>query len=284
MNDNQLQALYGLKYIPFRPDVPSDALWKRPGVEPFLARVESLSHIGGFALLSGDTGLGKSKALKMLANHLVQFPELAVRSMERPQSSLADFYRELGDLFGVNLSPANRYGGFKALRARWRSYIKNSLLRPVLLCDEAQEMGSYSLNELRLLGSANFDSECLLTTVLAEDTRLSERLQDRELLPLGSRIRARCYLEPLSHADLLDFINWSLEQAGAPHLMSDGLKHTLAEHAVGNLHVLCNMADELLAAAAERQLSVLDEDLFFEVFSRSQRPPKPKTTSKRKSR
>jgi hypothetical protein len=58
--------------------------------------------------------------------------------MERPQSGLGDFYREMGMLFGVNLTPANPYGGFKALREKWRTHIKATLFRPVLLIDEAQ--------------------------------------------------------------------------------------------------------------------------------------------------
>jgi hypothetical protein len=60
--------------------------------------------------------------------------------MERPQSSLGDFYREMGDIFEVNLSLANRYGGFKALRERWLKHTQTTLFRPVLLIDEAQEM------------------------------------------------------------------------------------------------------------------------------------------------
>ena len=71
--------------------------------------------------------------------------------MERPQSSLSDFYREMGTLFGVNLSPSNRYGGFTALRERWKNHIKSTLFRPVLLVDEAQEMLTPCLNEIRLL-------------------------------------------------------------------------------------------------------------------------------------
>ena len=34
-----------------------------------------------------------------------------------------DFYRELGDIFSVKLSPLNRWGGFKALRERWRAHV-----------------------------------------------------------------------------------------------------------------------------------------------------------------
>jgi type II secretory pathway predicted ATPase ExeA len=267
MNDKQLLALYGLKYNPFLPDIPIEALWQPPGIELFITRINNLVTHGGFALISGEAGLGKSKILQILANRLGKVGDLVVGVMERPQSSMADFYRELGEVFNVNLTPANRYGGFRALRTRWRDYIKSTLLRPVLLVDEAQEMPSECLNELRLLGSAHFDSQCLLTTVVCGDNRLPQRFRSYQLLSLGSRIRTRLKLDPLEPADLMEYLEHSLDEAGAHHLMSQQLKNTLCEHAAGNLRLLANMAAELLAAGANRNLATLDESLYLELFS-----------------
>lgn len=278
MNDKQLLALYGLKYNPFLPDIPTEALWQPPGMELYISRINNLATHGGFAMISGEAGLGKSKILQMLAARLEQFGDLMVGVMERPQSSMNDFYRELGEMFNVNLTPANRYGGFKALRVRWREHIKSSLLRPVLLIDEAQEMPAECLNELRLLGSAHFDSQCLLTTVLCGDNRLPERFRSYELISLGSRIRTRLALEPLDPADLLGYVEHCLEYAGAVHLMGQQLKITLSEHAAGNLRLLANTAAELLVAACERNLPNLDESLYLDLFS-----PKPKPRRAKKS-
>ena len=268
MNNKKLLALYGLKYNPFLPDIPPEALWSPPGIEIFSFRLENLITEGGFALISGEPGLGKSKILQLLTNRVNPQEDVVVGVMERPQSSLNDFYREMGSLFGVNLSPANRYGGFKALRERWHDYIKSTLFRPLLLIDEAQEMLACCMNELRLLASAHFDSKCLLTTVMCGDNRLPERFRSTALLSLGSRMRFRMILEPYRPADLLAYLEHALEQAAAPHLMTQGLKQTLSEHAGGNIRVLCNMAAQLLAAAAQKQLSQLDEKLFLEAFSR----------------
>jgi hypothetical protein len=58
--------------------------------------------------------------------------------------------RELGDLFGVALTPRNRWGGFKTIREKWQAHIEATLIRPVLIIDEAQEMPVNALNELRL--------------------------------------------------------------------------------------------------------------------------------------
>lgn len=267
MNDKTLLALYGLKYNPFVPALPVEALWPLPGAELFVRRLEALASHGGFALITGDPGYGKSKTLQWLASRLGQLPDVTVGIMERPQSRIADFYRELGDLFGVQLNPANRYGGFKALRTRWRAHCEATLLRPVLLIDEAQEMAADCLTELRLLQSASFDSQSLLFTVLCGDTRLPQRFRTPELLPLGSRIRARLDLAALSPQDLTSYLDFALQKAGAPQLIAQELILSLATHAHGNLRVLTHMAAELLSAAAEKNLPRIDEPLYFELFA-----------------
>lgn len=267
-NTKRLLALYGLKWNPFLPHVPVEALWAPPGLDHFFFRVENLVAEGGFALLCGEPGLGKSKALQLLAQRLNCLADVVVGVMERPQSSLGDFYREMGERFGVNLSPANRYGGFKLLRARWQDHIQNTLFRPVLLIDEAQEMPAICLNELRLLASASFDSQNLLTVVICGDMRLPERFRSTALVSLGSRIRVRLHLEPYERTALAGYLDHCLDTAGAPHLMTQSLKEALLEHAGGNLRLLTTMSAELLESAAQKELALLDEKLFLEVFSR----------------
>ena len=274
MTDVNIRALYGLKYNPFLPNLPAEALWVLPEAERFAQRVQALVPQGGFALITGDPGQGKSKTLQWIAQHLTRIPDIIVGVMERPQSKPADFYRELGELFGVGLTPVNRYGSFKALRARWKAHCQSTLVRPVLLIDEAQEVSSLCLTELRLLQSACFDSESLLFTILCGDGRLPDRFRTPELLPLGSRIRARLQLTPLTPEQLQDYLNFALEQAGYQQLMTPELIQTLAAHSLNNLRVLNHTAAEMLAAATERNLPRLDESLYFELFSPA--PSKPR--------
>ena len=128
-------------------------------------------------------------------------------------------------------------------------------------------MPSACMNELRLLGSAHFDSRCLLTTIISGDTRLPSRFRQADLVSLGSRIRVRKVIEPYDRQALKDYLEHSLKQAGADHLMSATLKETLVEHASGNLRVLNNMAVELLARATLKELPQLDDKLFIQTFS-----------------
>jgi type II secretory pathway predicted ATPase ExeA len=266
--NQQLLALYGLKWNPFTPDVPSEALYVPPQIDNFCWRIEQ-AHLreGGFALVHGDPGSGKSVVMRLLAERLARLPDLCVGVIHHPQSSLSDFYRELGDIFGIAMRMSNRWGGFKALRARWLDHLGSANRRPVILIDEAQEMTPMVLSELRLLASARFDSQSLLCVVLSGDARLLDKLRREELIPLGSRIRTRLATGVATREELLACLEHLLATAGNAALMTKQLRHTLVDHAAGNYRIFIGMAAELLMTAAQRDITVLDEKLYLQVFA-----------------
>jgi len=60
MNSKKLLALWGLKWNPFSPELPSEGLLLTSKIEHFAWRVEQLVQEGGFALITGESGTGKS--------------------------------------------------------------------------------------------------------------------------------------------------------------------------------------------------------------------------------
>ncbi len=266
MNSKKLLSLWGLKWNPFSPEVPSDGLLVTPKIENFAGRVEQLVQEGGFALISGDSGTGKSVALRIVAGRLQALRDVTVGVIERPQSKSADFYRELGDIFAVKLAPHNRWGGFKALRERWKNHVASSRIRPVLLVDEAQEMSPDVLGELRILSSADFDARSLLTVVLSGDGRLVEMLRQEHLVPLGTRIRTRLVTEVAAREELLELLSHALWAAGNATLLTAELKDTLVDHSAGNYRLLMIMGAELLAYGMAHDVTQLDEKVYLEVY------------------
>jgi len=114
--NNKMLVLYGLKWNPFTPSVPTEALHLTTRLESFCWRVQQLAGEGGFALVTGAPGCGKSAALRILSASLATQRDVTVGVISRPQANIADFYREMGELFGVELRPHNRYGGARILR------------------------------------------------------------------------------------------------------------------------------------------------------------------------
>jgi general secretion pathway protein A len=273
---NARKALYGIKWNPFSPEVPVHALLRTAKIDSFCWRVQQLLSEGGFAMLTGAVGAGKSATLRLLEDQLKGMRDVQVGVLSRPQASIADFYREMADLFGVELRPHNRWAGAKVLRERWQAYIDASAFRPVLLIDEAQEIKQLLLEELRLLSSSKLDSHLLLTVVLAGDLRLLERLRSDEFAPIGSRLRVRLTLDRSTEEELRECLLHAMKSAGAPQLMTPDLVNLLCEHAQGNLRALMNLAAELLDVATQRELAKLDQKLFFDIY------PSPATQEKRR--
>jgi type II secretory pathway predicted ATPase ExeA len=278
MNGKKLLSLWGLKWNPFSPELPSEGLLVTPKIESFAWRLEQLVQEGGFALISGESGTGKSVALRIVAERLASVRDVVVGALERPQSKNADFYRELGDIFSVKLSPSNRWGGFKALRERWKAHVTSSRIKPVLLVDEAQEMAPDVLSELRILSSADFDATSLLTIVFAGDGRLLDLLRHQDLVPLNTRIRTRLCTEAATRDELLELLKHALAKAGNATLMTEQLMDVLVDHSAGNYRLLMTMSAELLAYGTAHEVSQLDEKFYLELFH----PKGP--TSKKKAR
>jgi len=276
VNASALLSLYALKWNPFAPSVPVEGLFPLPRVDSFARRCETYLREGGFAMVTGVPGLGKSATLRLVDDRLSRMRDVVVRPIAHPQSRLTDFYRELGDLFGVPLSAHNRWGGFKSIRDKWQTHIDATLIRPVLIIDEAQEMQPGVLSELRLMTSRDYDSRTLLFVILAGDARLAEKLRSPELLPLKSRIRTHLEIEPTTPSELADSLRHVLAAAGNASLMTPAVITTLSEHAAGNHRTMMMMANDLLVAAAERDARQIDEKLYFELFAL---PPGPQASA-----
>lgn len=278
MDARKLSALYGLKWNPFLEDIPVEALCETPRLKHFAWRVEDLVMHGGFALVTGDVGAGKSAALRMLSQKLAPLRDIIIGEVTRPQSRVTDFYREIGDLFGVPVSTSNRWGAYKTVRAKWQEHIQQTLFRPVLLVDEAQEMSPMLLAELRLLGSTKLDTCTIITVILCGDRRLEDKLRTPDLLPVASRIRTRLVLDAEAPDVLGTMLRHLLATAGNAALMTDELQRTVCEHATGNRRVLMNLCNELLVLAVAKNAKRLDESLYLELTSADHRPARAAAT------
>jgi type II secretory pathway predicted ATPase ExeA len=91
MNAKRLLSLWGLKWNPFSPELPSEGLLVTTAVENFVWRVEQLVQEGGFALVCGESGTGKSVALRIVAERLAALRDVVVGVLQRPPSRPADF-------------------------------------------------------------------------------------------------------------------------------------------------------------------------------------------------
>ena len=102
--------------------------------------------------------------------------------------------------------------------------------------------------------------------VLSGDGRLLELLRHEDLVPLGTRIRARLVTEAASREELLELLHHALSKAGNPSLMTTELMETLVDHSAGNYRLLATMSGDLLAHGMAHDVAQLDEKCYLEVY------------------
>lgn len=279
MNLNSLTTpheTFGLKWNPFDGETPSANLWSHDEHDEFIMRVQQLTKVGGFAMVTGTPGLGKSALLRSMKHQLSMGGKIKTNELSRPQSRLRDFYHEIGALYGVTLTGANRFGTFNRLREDWQGQIKNKRQRPLLIIDEAQELHPEVLLELRLLSSVDLDSRSIMTVVLAGDERLQTMMDRPEHRPIKSRIRVGLRLKEWESANLQEFLEHQLREAGRPDLFDPEVQQALSEQCLGNPRVLNSLCNECLIAARRLEKQVVDMDVYLS-FSQNHRHRKRKT-------
>lgn len=129
--------------------------------------------------------------------------------------------------------------------------------------------------------SSRFDSQPLCCIVIAVNTRLIEKLRRENLISLSSRFRTRLATEFTSRDELLACLEHLLTGAGNASLMTAPLRQTLGDHTAENYRISTTIAAEPLAVAAQKDLPVLDEKLYMDVFAPPAKPIQSLATPRR---
>jgi general secretion pathway protein A len=206
---------FGLKEAPFS-IVPDPRYLYLSG-----AHREALAHLlyglrgdGGFVLLTGEVGTGKTTICRCL---LEQVPDkVQVALVLNPSLSVPELLATICDELGVVYPEGNRSNKtfIDALnRFLLDSHAKGSTT--VLIVDEAQNLSGDVLEQLRLLTNLETSSRKLLQIILIGQPELREQLARNDLRQIAQRITARYHLGPLGRADLADYLQHRLAVAGA---------------------------------------------------------------------
>lgn len=242
-----LSKHFGLDRIPFSRQIPPEGLLLHRGFEEAKKRLLFTVELDGIATLVSEPGCGKSILLGVVAQEL-QTASWVVHYLA---------HSSIGPFGLINMLARKIGRSPRRSRGETAMVISEALLeddrRVLLILDEAHEFPDATLEDIRLLTIADFDTRSPFILVLAGQPLLDERLAEPTHYALDQRITTVARLHPLSADEIGQYIDTRLSATGAKNpVFDDAAVEAIFDSSGGVPRRINNLATASMIVAASR--------------------------------
>src|SRR5665647_333658 len=208
------EAFYGLSSRPFQLNPDPNFYFGSKQHRRAKAYLEyGVQRNEGFIVITGDVGAGKTTIVRGLLASLDP-DKVVAANLVTTQLDAEDTLRLVGAAFGVRVKDVTKADLLMALEA----YLVNQSShgkRCLLIVDEAQNLTSRAVEELRMLSNFQFGQQALLQTFLVGQPEFRTILRSPAMQQLRQRVAATCHIGPLALDETQGYIEHRLKCAGA---------------------------------------------------------------------
>lgn len=259
---------YGLVRAPFEmtPD-PSFLYLGEAHREGLATLVYAVNSGKGFVMLTGEVGTGKTTLLHALLGQLDSTTNSAF--IFNPRLDPLGFFRVLFDELGIGPARESKAEYLLALN----HYLIEKLAaneRVLLIVDEAQNLSTEMLEEIRLLSNLETDTAKLMQIVLTGQPELIRKLSSPSLRQLRQRIAIEHHMSPLTEAQVRPYLAHRIDVAGGRYeeIFAPGVERVFFWFSQGCPRLISLLADRVLLSAYSKQLCPIPPD-FVELKAKS---------------
>ncbi|RUO29461.1 AAA family ATPase [Aliidiomarina sanyensis] len=280
---------FGFEQVPFSIAPDPDFLFLGPRHQEGLEHLRNgLLGSGGFLLLTGEVGTGKTTLSRAVLEELGE--QVDVAFVLNPMLSERELLATICDQFGI--PGRHEKASLKRLTDHLSRFLQEASAKgrnPVVLIDEAQHLLPSVLEQLRLLTNLETNSRKLLSVVLIGQPELQELLQRRELRQVAQRIVARYHLLPLTERETEAYIQHRLKCVGGrPDIFESAAIKRAFQFSQGTPRLINLVCDRALQMAARQEtrkvtkaiVSAAAESLSFVPMSHTTTNPSSRTRKK----
>lgn len=255
------KEFFGIKQKPFSIAPDPHFLFMSEGHREALAHLRyGLEEEGGFVLLTGEVGTGKTTVCRCLLE--LASDTTAIAYILQPKLSSLELLATICDEFGINYPEKSSIKDLIDLLNEYLLFVHGEGKNAALIIDEAQNLSVETLEQIRLLTNLETNQKKLLQIILLGQPELGAKLQKPELLQLSQRVSARCHLGPLSEKDSTAYVLHRLAVAKMPQdLFSPASLKALYRYTAGIPRLINTVCDRALLAAYSKGVRRVDKSL-----------------------
>jgi len=208
---------YGLKESPFNITANPDFFYEsRSHEEALAALLYGITERKGIMLLTGEVGTGKTTVCKALLSRLGNKAKTSL--ILNPFFNQRQLLEAVLQDFGIN--PAGTKSKLELVNQLNRFLIETNPggIAAVLVIDEAQNLSTQQLEQIRLLSNLETARDKLLQVVLSGQPELEQKLAKHNLRQLKQRISIKCSLTPLKKEEIEKYVRHRLAKSGKTDL------------------------------------------------------------------
>lgn len=173
----------------------------------------------GITVISGDVGSGKTTLLRHLVNRLSS-EELTVGMVNNTSRLMGNLQQLVALAFGIDHAGHDNVTLYRMLQDFFIAEYAAGM-RVVLIVDEAQNLNTDELEELRMLTNVNAGTDQLLQVILVGQPELRDTLSQQSMTQLAQRVSAEYHLKELDFEETVNFIHFRTRTAGAERHLFD---------------------------------------------------------------